>query len=87
MYIVTLYSVTLLNFLEKNFSNQFYMDKAPFESLSRSTNKFFFSSSAVSRLDDNVLKHYCNEELFHMDITRTDSDGLYDVTFVELDLS
>ncbi|XP_065571116.1 protein grainyhead-like isoform X3 [Artemia franciscana] len=44
-------------------------------------------NGAVSRLDDNVLKHYCNEELFHMDITRTDSDGLYDVTFVELDLS
>lgn len=38
----------------------------------------------MAKIDDDMLKHYCNEDLFIMEITTSTEDGMYDITLKEL---
>ncbi len=38
----------------------------------------------LAKIDDDMLKHYCNEDLFILEITTSTEEGMYDVTLKEL---
>lgn len=37
----------------------------------------------MAKVDDDMLRHYCNEDLFLMEVQRRDADS-YDLTLIEL---
>ena len=38
----------------------------------------------LAKIDDDMLKHYCNEDLFILEITTSSEEGMYDITLKEL---
>lgn len=42
-----------------------------------------FPYSVVAKVDDDMLRHYCNEDLFLMEVQHRDADS-YDLTLIEL---
>jgi len=38
----------------------------------------------LAKIDDEMLKHYCNEDVFILEITTSTEEGMYDVTLKEL---
>lgn len=38
----------------------------------------------MAKIDDDMLKHYCNEDLFILEITTSSEEGMYDITLKEL---
>jgi len=38
----------------------------------------------LAKIDDDMLKHYCNEDVFILEITTSSEEGMYDVTLKEL---
>ena len=38
----------------------------------------------LAKIDDDMLKHYCNEDSFIMEITTSTEEGMYDITLKEL---
>lgn len=39
--------------------------------------------SVMAKVDDEMLRHYCNEDLFLMEVQHRDADS-YDLTLIEL---
>lgn len=38
----------------------------------------------IARIDDDMLKYYCNEDLFLLDIKQVEGDDVFEVTLIEL---
>lgn len=38
----------------------------------------------IARIDDDMLKYYCNEDLFLLDIKQVEGDDAFEVTLIEL---
>lgn len=38
----------------------------------------------TARIDDDMIRHYCNEDIFIIEVRQYDSDDLYDITLTEL---
>ena len=38
----------------------------------------------MAKVDDEMLRHYCNEDVFLMDVQPRDGDSYYDLTLIEL---
>jgi len=38
----------------------------------------------LAKIDDDMLKHYCNEDVFILEIATSSEEGMYDVTLKEL---
>ncbi|XP_046647530.1 protein grainyhead-like isoform X3 [Daphnia pulicaria] len=55
--------------------------------LSASTINMLYRKNAkgiLAKIDDDMLKHYCNEDLFILEITTSSEEGMYDITLKEL---
>ena len=46
--------------------------------------KKIFTRRILAKIDDDMLKHYCNEDLFILEITTSSEEGMYDITLKEL---
>lgn len=44
---------------------------------------FVCTLSVMAKVDDEMLRHYCNEDLFLMEVQHRDADS-YDLTLIEL---
>lgn len=38
----------------------------------------------LAKVDDEMLKHYCNEDLFILEITTSTTEGMYDITLKDI---
>lgn len=38
----------------------------------------------IAKIDDDMLKYYCNEDLFLLEIKQVEGDDAFEVTLVEL---
>jgi len=38
----------------------------------------------IAKIDDDMLKYYCNEDLFLLEIKQVEGDDVFEVTLVEL---
>lgn len=47
-------------------------------------NEKIFTRRILAKIDDDMLKHYCNEDLFILEITTSSEEGMYDITLKEL---
>lgn len=38
----------------------------------------------IAKIDDDMLKYYCNEDLFLLEIKQVEGDDAFEVTLIEL---
>jgi len=38
----------------------------------------------IAKIDDDMLKYYCNEDLFLLEIKQVEGDDAFEITLVEL---
>jgi len=38
----------------------------------------------IAKIDDDMLKYYCNEDLFLLEIKQVEGDDVFEVTLIEL---
>ncbi|PNF40628.1 hypothetical protein B7P43_G05900 [Cryptotermes secundus] len=43
-----------------------------------------YSMRIIAKIDDDMLKYYCNEDLFLLDIKQVEGDDAFEVTLIEL---
>ena len=45
--------------------------------------KIYAGFSVLCKVDDDMLKHYCNEDIFLLEVCQQDGDDVIDVTLIE----